>query len=132
MIHSQFIPVYQGVKITILIGGESVVGSHLKTGGQAPSLGSEVSRAFPGLATLIEMNMPRMAELPVSCPGYRCSRVVLKSFIHSFISCPECVGCPCHVLVTDVLELYSNHSFIHSFLAQNVWAARVMSWLQMF
>lgn len=62
-----------------------MVGSHLKTGGQAPSLGSEVSRASSGLATLIEMNLPRMAELPMSCPGYRCSRVVLKSFIHSCI-----------------------------------------------
>ena len=42
---------------TILIGEESVVGSHLKMGGQAPSLSSEMSGSSSELVTLTEMNL---------------------------------------------------------------------------
>lgn len=56
MIYSQFAP-YTSVSDTILIGEESVVGSLLKTGGQAPSLNSEMSRSSSELVTLIEMNL---------------------------------------------------------------------------
>ena len=50
-------PLYTSVSDTILIGEESLVGSHLKMGGQEPSLSSEMSGSSSELVTLIEMNL---------------------------------------------------------------------------
>ena len=54
MIYSQFAPVHQRVRHYTNWRG---ISSHLKTGGQAPSLYSEMSRSSSELVTLIEMNL---------------------------------------------------------------------------